>query len=670
MQVLIVDDSANDRTILRHHLEKRGCQVLEAADGEEGLKMAGIHRPALIISDAMMPKLDGFNFLHRLRKIPALRAIPFVFCSAVYTGSKDEALARSLGAEAFLLKPVEPERLWNELYAILARADGGRRPAPAELPAEEEEYLKRYGDIVAAKLEEKVAELERSEERYRRLLAAVTDYIYTVQVEDGRALATAHGPGCLAVTGYGPEEFTADPELWQQLVVEEDRPAVAHQAVQVLAGETFLAVEHRIAHKDGRVRWIRNTPVPRYDPEGRLVAYDGLVADITDLKKLEEKLRHAQKMEAVGQLAGGIAHDFNNILTAIIGYGSLITMRLKDDDPLRHNVEQILAAAERAATLTQGLLVFSRKQAINTRPVDLNAIVRSVEKLLTRLISEDIELQTRLAGTELIILADTGQVDQVLINLVTNARDSMPDGGGLTIETERVEMDREFTKAHGYGCPGSYAQLSVTDSGVGMDEQTLQRVFEPFFTTKQAGKGTGLGLSIVYGIVKQHGGYITVYSEPHKGTAFKIYLPLVKAAAAEAETVVTALPAGGHQTILVADDDTEVRNITRSLLEECGYAVVEAADGEEAVSRFRQHQDRVELLILDVVMPRKSGKEALDEIRKIKPEVKALFFSGYTADVIRRKGIGEEGLTLLAKPVAPRQLLLKVRELLEPGAKP
>lgn len=676
MKVLIVDDNAKDRKLLRLCLEKHGCQVMEAADGEGGLEMAGSSGPDLIISDAMMPRLDGFNFLRKLKNEPRLRMVPFVFYSAVYGGSKDEELGLALGADAFIFKPMKHEELWRELRAVVERRGTSGPAAPSGLLAEEDEYLKRYTDMVTGKLEEKVAELERarlelerSEHRYSRLLDSVTDYIYTVQVANGQQVSTTHGPGCLAVTGYTPEEYAADPGLWYRMVYEEDRPAVERQTAQVLSGEDFAPIEHRIIHKDGRIRWIKNTPVPRYDESGRVTAYDGLVSDITDLKKLEEKLRHAQKMEAVGQLAGGIAHDFNNILTAIIGYGSLLEMHMIGDDPLRNNVEQILAAAERAATLTQGLLVFGRKQILNPKPVKLNDIVRSVGKLLARLITEDIELKTRLADTDLIVMADAGQIDQVLINLVTNARDAMPDGGALTIETELVRMDQEFIKTHGYGTPGTYALLSVTDTGIGMDEQTRQRVFEPFFTTKDLGKGTGLGLSIVYGIIKQHNGYVSVYSEPHKGTAFKIFLPVIKAKVAEAVAVAPPVERDEHRTILVADDDTEVRNITRTLLEEYGYEVVEAADGVEAVAMFKQHRDRIELLLLDVVMPRKNGKEAFDEIRKINPEVKALFFSGYTADVIKRKGIEEEGLNLLAKPVAPRQLLHKVREILKKGAR-
>ncbi|MBI1920366.1 MAG: response regulator [Geobacter sp.] len=676
MKVLIVDDNAKDRKLLRLCLEKRGCQVLEAADGEAGLEMAGSGGPELIISDAMMPKLDGFNFLRKIKRAPQLQTIPFVFYSAVYCGSKDEELGLALGADAFLIKPTEPEELWQKLSEVVERNGRNVCQLPSGLPAEEEEYLKRYTDIVTSKLEEKVAELEkarqeleRSEQRYSRLLGSVTDYIYTVQVKNGRPVSTSHGPGCLAVTGYTPEEYSDDPGLWYRMVSEADREAVERQTALVLSGEDFTPVEHRIIHKDGRIRWIRNTPVPRYDAKGKLTAYDGLVSDITDLKKLEEKLRHAQKMEAVGQLAGGIAHDFNNILTAVIGYGSLLEMHMKGDDPLRHNVEQILAAAERAATLTQGLLVFGRKQILNPKPVNLNDIVRSVEKLLARLITEDIEMKSRLAGTDLVIMADAGQIDQVLINLVTNARDAMPDGGVLTIETEPAKMDHEFIKTHGYGIPGNFALLSVTDTGVGLDEQTRLRVFEPFFTTKEVGKGTGLGLSIVYGIVKQHNGYISVYSEQGKGTAFKIYLPQIRASVLEAEAVAPLPARDGHRTILVADDDTEVRNITRALLEEYGYEVVEAADGDEAVAMFNKHRDRIDLLLLDVVMPRKNGKEAYDEIIKLNPDIKALFFSGYTADVIKRKGVEEEGLNLLTKPVAPRQLLNKVREILKKGAR-
>jgi nitrogen-specific signal transduction histidine kinase/CheY-like chemotaxis protein len=391
----------------------------------------------------------------------------------------------------------------------------------------------------------------------------------------------------------------------------------------------------------------------------------GVGLDISERKKLEEQLRHSQKMESIGTLAGGIAHDFNNVLTAVIGYGNLLQKKLQEEDPLRHYVEQIIAAANRAAGLTRGLLAYSRKQVLNPQLVDLNEIIRKIEKLLERLIGEDVEFKSILTEKDLTVLADTGQLEQVLMNLATNARDAMPHGGNLFIETETVELDEDSARTHGLLKSGSYALLTVTDSGMGMDETIRERIFEPFFTTKEVGKGTGLGLAIVYGIVKQHNGSVEVESEAGRGTTFRIYLPVVQKDAAETQASVLTPIEGGTETILVAEDDEMVRKLTASVLTQFGYSVIQAEDGEAAVNKFMQNQDKVGLLLLDVMMPKKNGKEVYDKIRIFKPEVKAIFLSGYTPDLIYEKGLLDRGLNFILKPVAVNDLLRKVREILD-----
>jgi nitrogen-specific signal transduction histidine kinase/CheY-like chemotaxis protein len=390
--------------------------------------------------------------------------------------------------------------------------------------------------------------------------------------------------------------------------------------------------------------------------------------DVSERKRLEDQLRHSQKMEAVGLLAGGIAHDFNNILTAIIGYGSLTKMKLNPGDQLMHNVDEIIASAERGAALTQSLLAFSRKQLINPQPVNISNIIERVSKLLLRLIGEDIKLETVPASADLIVIADSGQIEQVLMNLVTNARDSMPDGGFLNIETRQVVLDEGFIASHGYGKPGDYALIALSDTGIGMESKTAERIFEPFFTTKEMGHGTGLGLSIVYSIVKQHEGYINVYTEPGKGTTFKIYLPLAKLTNDEVVKLNPAVPPiqnQGNETVLVAEDDEPLRRLVGSVLEEFGYTVIVAADGEEAMRKIREHGEQIQLLLLDVIMPKKNGKEVYEEARRLIPGVKALFASGYTADIVHKKGILDEGLDFVSKPISPNELLRKVREVLD-----
>ncbi|HUO76657.1 MAG TPA: PAS domain S-box protein [Thermodesulfovibrionales bacterium] len=415
----------------------------------------------------------------------------------------------------------------------------------------------------------------------------------------------------------------------------------------------------------GRNLWLDSRAVPLRNDRNEIIAMLAITRDITERRKLEEQLRQAQKMEAVGTFAGGIAHDFNNILTAIIGYASILQMKLAENNPLRMNVEHILTSAERGAQLTQRLLAFSRKQIINPKLVDLREIIRKMEHLLIRIMGENIALRTIPADEALMVTVDTGQMEQVLMNLATNARDSMPDGGTLTIETVSTELDEGYAMTHGYGKPGRYAVITVSDTGTGMAEETRVRIFEPFFTTKEIGKGTGLGLSIAYGIMKQHDGYINVYSEPGKGTTFKLYLPQTRSEIKTAHVQESIPFLSGIETILLAEDDSGVRNLTRKVLEESGYTVIEAVDGEDAVSKVTEHKERIQLVILDVVMPKKNGKEVYEEIKKTAPGIRVLFTSGYTANTMQTREFLDKGLHFIPKPVSPKQLLQKVREVLD-----
>jgi signal transduction histidine kinase len=381
--------------------------------------------------------------------------------------------------------------------------------------------------------------------------------------------------------------------------------------------------------------------------------------------KLQGQLLQAQKMEAIGQLAGGIAHDFNNVLTAIIGYGNLLLMSFEESSPLKKYVDHMLAASERAAKLVSSLLAFSRKQVTDPEPVEVNRIIKGVETLITRLVGEDVELKTVLTGEDLKVMADANQIDQALMNLATNARDAMPNGGSLTIRTDLAEIDSEFVKFHGYGKAGQYALITVSDTGVGIDKEAKDRIFEPFFTTKDVGKGTGLGLAMVYGIVKQHNGYISVHSELGEGTTFRIYLPLIQSEVREKRPETLSVMRKGTETILLVEDNAEVRGAASATLARAGYKVLEAVDGEDAIYKFMENKDEIHLLILDVVMPKKNGKEVSEIVWKVNPDIKIIFTSGYTADIIHRKGIVEEGSDLLLKPFSPYVLLEKIRNLLD-----
>jgi len=436
---------------------------------------------------------------------------------------------------------------------------------------------------------------------------------------------------------------------------------------QILAktrsGEHIEHLETLHRRKDGKLINMSLTISPIVDAEGNVTSASTIGSDISHRVSLEQQLRQAQKMEALGTLAGGIAHDFNNILTAIIGHASLLNLKLEKNDPLTENVHQILEAASRAANLTQALLGFSRKAPLETKPVSLNAILKKVERLLVMLLKENVSYQATLSADDPTIMADPGQIEQVLINLATNARDAIPSAGVIKVSTGVVDLDEQFVRAHGYGVPGRYASLSFSDNGVGMDESIRTRIFEPFYTTKDSGKGTGLGLAIVYGIVKQHNGFITCYSEPGLGTTFQLYLPISTRELERQIKTPEATPRGGTETILVAEDDEATRNLDRKILETYGYRVIEAYDGEDAIARFKEHQDRIGLLFLDSIMPKKNGKEVYEEVTRIKPGLKVLFTSGYTADTFSDLEVQE--FRFIAKPILPTQLLKMIREVLD-----
>ena len=424
--------------------------------------------------------------------------------------------------------------------------------------------------------------------------------------------------------------------------------------------------EGNITTPDGRLLELRAVPI--LDESGKVESVIQVIRDISEHKKLEKQFRQAQKMEAIGTFAGGIAHDFNNILTAISGYGYLSQITMGPDDPQQENIRNILEGADRAAHLTKDLLIFSRKQVSEKRPIDLNGIVGIVEKFLLRIIGEDIICKLVLHGEPAVVFADTHQLEQVLLNLATNARDAMPGGGNLTITSETINIGDDFVRIHGYGAPGRYALLTVSDTGEGMDEATRKNIFEPFYTTKEMGRGTGLGLAVVYGIIKQHDGYINVYSEPGIGTTFKIYLPLITSEVRDVERAPEKeILSKGTETILLAEDDESVRSLIGIVLKQEGYTVIEAVDGVDAVNKFMENSEKIDLLITDLIMPTMNGKEAYDEMKIRRPDLKAIFASGYAPDAIRQKMSLDSDVELIPKPIMPYALLKIVRSLLDEG---
>ncbi|MHB8421025.1 MAG: hybrid sensor histidine kinase/response regulator [Myxococcales bacterium] len=433
-----------------------------------------------------------------------------------------------------------------------------------------------------------------------------------------------------------------------------------------LESRSHLRMENQFTFPDGGIGWfeLRFVPVP----EGVFI----LSLDITDRKRAEEKLahteeqlRHAQKMEAVGRLAGGVAHDFNNLLSVVLTYSEMLMRRLSQDDPMRDDLAEIRKAGERATELTRQLLAFSRQQVLDPKVLDLNDVIGQTDRMLRRLMGEDIDLETRPGPNLGRIKADPGQLGQILMNLAVNARDAMPDGGKLTVETSNVELDEAYALGHVDLRPGAYVMLAVSDTGSGMDRATQARIFEPFFTTKEQGKGTGLGLSTVFGIVKQSGGNIWVYSEPGRGTTFKIYFPRTgeaprPSAASESEFATFS----GSETILLVEDDEQVRTLARTLLKRFGYRVLEARTPGEALSASERHAETIHLLLTDVVMPEMSGPELARRLTALRPSLKALCMSGYAGEAVLRHGLIDAGLPFLQKPITPETLGRKLREVL------
>jgi two-component system, cell cycle sensor histidine kinase and response regulator CckA len=551
------------------------------------------------------------------------------------------------------------ERLDNREYTAL-RKDGTTFPimvyaSPVIREGRPSGFRTVLVDITERKKFERA--LMESEAKYRSVVESSLVGFYIVQ---DNLFRYVNRRWC-EIFGYGYEEVI-DRLGPADIAHPDDKEKVEENIGKRLTDEKdYIEFIFRALSKDGRTLTVKAL--------GSAIIYNdrpaatGTVIDITREKHLESHLRQAQKMEAIGTLTGGIAHDFNNILTALVGYGSLLQMRMDNTDPLRIYVDRMLSAAHKASGLTKSLLTFGRQQPINLQPTNINGIIQGTEQLLKRLLTEDIAFETRLTADNVTIMADATQIDQILFNLVTNAGDSMPKGGTLIIETRRVILDRDFALIHGFGEPGTYAVLTVSDAGVGMTDAVMEKIFEPFFTTKETGKGTGLGLATAYGIVKQHNGYITVYSEVNVGTTFKIYFPVVKTKVDEEQPVSFNMKRG-NETILVAEDNEEVRRFVRDIFRLYGYRIVEAVDGEDAVKKFRE-QRVVDLVILDSVMPRKNGREAYDEIIKIKPDIKVLFMSGHTRDILLDKGIQEREFAFISKPLLPNELLQKAREILD-----
>lgn len=668
MKVLIAEDNDDDRRLLSLNLKYYGWQVLEASNGYEAIEIAEKDKPDLIISDILMPKMDGFELLWNLKQRDETKSIPFIFYSAVYTGEKDKRLAKALGAEAFLEKPQEPKELFNKIVSIVedCKLKKSANLPNMEILMKELDFLKAYSQIVASKLDEKVRDLIELNERYSKLyneyktfLNSIPDNIYLIDLDFKILWVNKRIETLFDVK---TEEIIG--KRCFEVFYNSDQPCIICAAQRVTISKMIEYDEKK--DKDGKIWDIRAVPILNRDNE--IINIIVIARDITEERITLEQLIHAQRMEDIGILAGGIAHDFRNMLTPVLGFAQLIKLAVAEHSPIYTYAENIIAAAEKASQLAQGLLAFSRKQILDMKPILIDNLILNFSSLISRIIGEDIELKLNLKAEGKVIMGDPGQIQQVLMNLSTNARDAMPKGGVLKISTEVIQIHENFIKVHGFGTPGKYIIITFSDTGVGMDEYTKSKIFEPFFTTKPIGKGTGLGLSVVYGIIKQHKGYINVYSELGKGTTFRIYLPIIEESVEtqqkEWSLDLTHLRGEG-ETILLIEDEFNVRNYIKTVLQEFNYSVIEAANGQEGIEKYLENKDKIKLIILDVIMPVKNGKETIEEIKRINPDIRYVFISGYTSDILSERGLIDEKIEYLTKPISPTNLLQKIISLIK-----
>jgi len=640
LRVLLVEDSATDAKLVLQALRGLGRPIEhERVDDAGSMRALLEERPwDVVLSDWSMPKFSG---LEALALVKVLKVdLPFILVSGT-VGEDTAVLAMRSGAHDYVLK----DRL-ERLPAAVAR----------ELASHEERVATRLRD----------AEHRRLERRYRRILETTHEGVFVTDTERRIVFANARLEEML---GYAAGELNGRSQA--VLILDVDR-AVASESFGHRSRGIAENGEFRLRRKDGTELWVQRSSSPLLDDDGRFAGMFAMVTDLTErkraeesLRRTEEQLRQSQKMDAVGRLAGGIAHDFNNVLSVILGFGEMMLSELKPGEPMCDDLHEINRAAMRAADLTRQLLMFSRQQVLEPKVLDLNEVLAGMDRMLQRILGADVELVSVLTRPLGRVRADPSSMEQVVMNLVVNARDAMPTGGQLTMETASFEVDQAFAAAHLGMKPGSHVMLAVTDTGTGMDAATVGKIFEPFFTTKGVGKGTGLGLSTVFGIVQQSGGTIWVYSEPGKGTTFKVYLPCVEACGEMPTPSIAPSTLRGSETILLVEDDDQVRLVAKGILTKSGYRVIEACNAGEALLFSERHEGVVHLLLTDVVMPHMSGPELARRLARERPEMKVLCMSGYTDDSIVRHGVLEAKIAYLQKPITPATLTRRVREVLE-----
>src|SRR5450432_3879749 len=645
-RVLIVDDTESDRQLLEALLAAEDYVIATAASGAEALALVAQAPPDLILLDVMMPGMNGYEVAEALKNDGALVPIPVIMLT-VLDGRDDMIRGLAAGVEDFLTKPVHRVELSMRVRNLLRLKDYGDQHV-------------RYSQRLEREVGARTAELAASEKRYRALFENAKDAIAVMTPE---GVVREMNQRWADIVGVPREELVGRYVGDFAPRGEEVKNSESYQ--RMLVSGAAVSPPVKIATGDGS-HLLMEFSQTTIDVAGEdLIVSIG--RDVTEKQRLEELLRQSQKLEVIGQLAGGVAHDFNNILTAILGFCELLLAELEPHHVGREDVLEIKTAGQRAAGLTRQLLAFSRKQILQPNVLDINDVIKGMEPMLRRLIAAHIDLVVSLQDNIGSIKIDPTQLEQIVMNLLVNASDAMPRGGKLTIETSNVHLDEHYGGRHLPVTPGDYVMLAVSDTGVGMDEATSQRVFEPFFTTKELGKGTGLGLATVYGIVKQSGGDIWVYSEPGHGSAFKIYLPVVTAFLSAAVKVVPAPETlqRGSETILLVEDDEAVRRLARLSLERMGYVVVESENPKEAIRVADHFSGQIDLLLSDVVMPESEGPLLFHRLAKVRPSLRVLYMSGYADEAIVRHGIVVERKPFLQKPFTPLSLSAKVRDVLD-----
>jgi signal transduction histidine kinase/response regulator of citrate/malate metabolism len=680
-RILIVDDKEENIYYLQVLLTGHGFLVDAARHGAEALVRARQIRPDAVISDLLMPVMDGYTLLRHWKADTRLNQVPFIVYTATYTEPEDERLAFNLGADAFILKPMEPEDFLDRLRMVRLAA-----PAPPPAPGSSEKVvLEAYSRTLIRKLEEKSMQLEEAnrslrldiEERKRAeeelrwktafLEAQVDSALDGILVVDHQGQRILQNERMIKLWKFPPEVDERQPgfDLLQAAARQAKNPGEFTEKVAFLMARPDEAGRDEIELVDGTILDRYSSPVR--DKTGKYYGRIWTFRDITERRNLEAQYRQAQKMEAIGQLAGGVAHDFNNVLAVVQLQTALLKMTGTTPEQQHDVIREIETAVQHAVNLTRQLLLFSRKQVLQLRDLNLNDIVAHLARMLQRMVGEEVRVRLECAPEPLLIHADAGMVDQILMNLAVNARDAMPQGGELNITIAARQFDDVTAAQTPLARPGSFACLSVSDTGCGIPPEVLPRIFEPFFTTKDAGKGTGLGLATVFGIVQQHQGWINVESQPGQGTTLHIFLPQLDQSPGLKRTppAPTVMPRGA-ETLLLVEDDSLLRAAIKTSLSQLGYRVLEAANGVGGREMWQQNRPEIRLLLTDLVMPDGvNGKVLAAELLREDPGLKVIFISGYNADIIGEDVPMQEGVNFLAKPFAPHQLAQMVRDNLD-----